>query len=558
MRRSSKGLGRPMAVLIAGMMLVGPVSSASAGDASAAAKKAVAAAAISTSTPMPYQEPPRPGYTRTRFEVPITIHPGANINKLTGPLPKPSGNVYLKRMQPNLVLDDGDSNPANDRVPRTDIIHLHHMVWLVSDPRNSGRPQGFNLPFGAGEEKTISAVPDGYGYPVYSDQVWNVNDMIHNLTPATIKGKIVYDLDWVAMDSDLGRTLKPAYPLWLDVQRGSGYPVFDTFRGMGANGTVTYPDQFTNPYGSGSQRNVYTADRDLTLLGTAGHVHPGGLYTDLQVQRTGADGSASPQPGTLANSARAFRSNAVYWDPSGPISWDMAMEATPEDWRVHVKPGDKLRISATYETRKSDWYESMGIMVVWTALNSTVGSDPFTDSIAWDSGTPTHGSYPENKNYGGSYRTLNDPTKLPRGVTPSGSTIKIKDFVYQYGDLSLSGTRARPPVVKKGKQLTFLNLDAPKATEPDEAQYTSIYHSITDCKAPCNKNTGLSYPLADGAKTFDSGQLGYAPLLSRIGQLGTAAANRRTWKTPSNLNPGTYTYFCRVHPFMRGAFRVVK
>ena len=28
------------------------------------------------------------------------------------------------------------------------------------------------------------------------------------------------------------------------------------------------------------------------------------------------------------------------------------------------------------------------------------------------------------------------------------------------------------------------------------------------------------------------------------------------WQTPSNLSPGTYTYFCRIHPFMRGAFRV--
>jgi plastocyanin len=41
------------------------------------------------------------------------------------------------------------------------------------------------------------------------------------------------------------------------------------------------------------------------------------------------------------------------------------------------------------------------------------------------------------------------------------------------------------------------------------------------------------------------------------------AAERRlrrqptTYKTPKNLQPGTYTYFCRVHPFMRGAFRVV-
>ena len=47
-------------------------------------------------------------------------------------------------------------------------------------------------------------------------------------------------------------------------------------------------------------------------------------------------------------------------------------------------------------------------------------------------------------------------------------------------------------------------------------------------------------------------------LLDRIAiQELTAAANRINWNTPATLAPGTYTYFCRIHPFMRGAFRVV-
>jgi plastocyanin len=50
---------------------------------------------------------------------------------------------------------------------------------------------------------------------------------------------------------------------------------------------------------------------------------------------------------------------------------------------------------------------------------------------------------------------------------------------------------------------------------------------------------------------FDSGQLGYGP----TGY--SAASNRADWFTPSGLKPGTYVYFCRVHPFMRGAFRVI-
>ena len=75
-------------------------------------------------------------------------------------------------------------------------------------------------------------------------------------------------------------------------------------------------------------------------------------------------------------------------------------------------------------------------------------------------------------------------------------------------------------------------------------------HTITSCRAPCNGLTGIAYPLADGPVRFDSGNLGFGP------RNATAAAQRVTWKTPKQLRIGTYTYFCRVHPFMRGSFRV--
>ena len=57
---------------------------------------------------------------------------------------------------------------------------------------------------------------------------------------------------------------------------------------------------------------------------------------------------------------------------------------------------------------------------------------------------------------------------------------------------------------------------------------------------------------ANGPVRFDSGNLGFGP------EGRTAAAQRISWRTPKRIRPGTYTYFCRVHPFMRGAFRVAK
>ena len=100
--------------------------------------------------------------------------------------------------------------------------------------------------------------------------------------------------------------------------------------------------------------------------------------------------------------------------------------------------------------------------------------------------------------------------------------------------------RADPiPTVQAGGTITYNNVDAP--LENGE------WHTITACKAPCTGATGIAYPLADADISFDSGQLGDA---------GPPTAGRVTWSTPSDLPPGTYTYFCRIHPVMRGAFRI--
>ena len=119
------------------------------------------------------------------------------------------------------------------------------------------------------------------------------------------------------------------------------------------------------------------------------------------------------------------------------------------------------------------------------------------------------------------------------------------------------------------------------------------FHTITACKAPCNRGGGIGFPLADGKGLFDSGELGFGPTISTTSLYGrrrrrappitavvadarptaskcakggpsglttlikTGCVGTTTWKTPKTLGPGTYTYFCRVHPFMRGAFKVV-
>jgi plastocyanin len=211
------------------------------------------------------------------------------------------------------------------------------------------------------------------------------------------------------------------------------------------------------------------------------------------------------------------------------------MTGTPLDWRVKLRKGDVLSTSATYDTLRGAWWESMGIMVAYMAGRGP-GQNPFRTKVN-RRGSVTHGHLPENDNHGGGPTGMPDPRTLPDGPENPGF-VDLLDFKYQLGDLSLADPQRNPPVIRPGQTLTFRDAG-------DNAK--KIYHSITSCKPPCNRSTGIAYPLADSEVQFESGTLGTAR---------PPATGALEWTTPASLGPGTYTYFCRIHPFMRGAFRV--
>ena len=201
---------------------------------------------------------------------------------------------------------------------------------------------------------------------------------------------------------------------------------------------------------------------------------------------------------------------------------------------VAVRKGDVLSTSVTYDSERASWYESMGIMITYMAVGDRRGADPFTTDTDVR-GVLTHGHLAENDNHGGrpAPGEYQDMTRLPSRVLPSGTVLPIADFVY-VGDMSNGAT---VPTVAEGGTLVFRN--------DDDAR--RIPHTVTGCTAPCAGKSGIAYPLANATPVFDSGELG---------TFGPPTADRNTWETPRDLPPGTYTYFCRIHPFMRGAFRV--
>ncbi len=494
-----------------------------------------------------------PGMQHLHFAAgPYRIHPGSNLILVDyNHVPKPAQDGYLVRMAPNLRLARPNGSCCG-RIPMVSVIHLHHGVWLSTGAAGAGEGNSYGssiYPFMAtGEEKTVYEFPRGYGYAVGGHDRWYLNYMIHDLTARPAVVYINYDINFVPATAPAAAAITPVHPIWMDVMDHHLYPVFNIRQHSGVAGKFTFPDMARAPYGRNPPLNRFTVDHPGVLIGTAGHVHPGGLYDDLDLIRAGVRPSGGAVPGSVPDSVRLFRSRAHYWDKRGPISWNLAMTATAPNWRPQVRSGDVLKISATYSTTRASWYEVMGIMVVWEAWNQSGGIDPFRHRLD-QTGHVTHGYMVENNDNGGSYSLAVNPMSFPRCFT---HTVQISGFEFNPGGFYDKGSNRCVPTIRKGQSLTFFNDDASSLSPgnpifPSAAYMASVFHTVTTCRNPCNLNSGISYPLANGAGGFDSGQLG----------LGTPAVDRLSWSTPKGLKPGSYTFYCRIHPFMRGMFTIL-
>ncbi|MEA2497489.1 MAG: hypothetical protein QOJ29_5400, partial [Thermoleophilaceae bacterium] len=467
---------------------------------------------------------------------PVTVNPGANLQLMWKGIQKPLYDGYITRLTANLYRADGT-------IPPVDVVHLHHGAWL-SNPSYGNFP----IFFAAGEEKTHFQVPGGYGLRIAGSDEWSLAYMLHNLTPNAENVYVTYDLDYTAAEEAESQGIKKVIPLWLDVQNRNLplYPVFNVQRGFGHYDTkykrkvCIFPKETCanfNPYGQNQQGNGVGWDwqippqYDGTIVGMGGHLHPGGLEDQVSLVRG-------------KQTKRVFTSEANYWDKAGPVSWDMAMTVTPPDWRLRVRSGDKIRLNAVYDSQQSSWYENMGIVMAFVAPGDTSGTDVFAPGAKLaTTGEVTHGHLAENDNHGGS-----NPRPLPTGKGPLVNRINIANYVYSPGDLSRPGGIPR---VRANKKLTFFNSDDKDV----------VWHTITTCASPCTASTGIAYPLANAMPALDSLEVGLGfPQLGFLSRSQPASGKVSFSVTPqkAGLQVGqTYTYFCRIHPFMRGAFKVV-
>ena len=181
---------------------------------------------------------------------PISVKSGQNIIRLNSTKLFPQKPGYITRFDPELVYLDGS-------VPRVDVLHLHHAVWIVN-----GNPQ-----FATGEEKSILQMPKGFGWRTLPSDHWLVNDMIHDLVGSADTVYIVWRLDFVPDTSPAAASIHRVRTRWMDVSGPSPrvgtsspiYPVFNALRGMGSGGRYSFPDQAT-----GAQRNLIGPNQSWT------------------------------------------------------------------------------------------------------------------------------------------------------------------------------------------------------------------------------------------------------------------------------------------------------
>jgi plastocyanin len=542
---------------------------------------------------------------------PYTVPPGHDLNRIDLDLPVASG--YIVTVAPRLVRASDFTEPSNQEA------HIHHAHWFGMLGGDGGLgdeadADTFGLAawtFGTGEELTHADVQgrsaaDPHG-PIYGRYVQGTNPqlviyMLHNVTSQPLALYVILDVTFIhgtqaQLDALGGR---PYHPL-LGVLYGRTFNVPRKGDGRGV---------FTNAQDDPRGPIQWTSPVDGTIIGLGGHLHPGGI--NVITENYGS--AAHPCPATPGGfgGTLLLRSDSI---AAHPFSDEYRMTVTRPAWRAPIHKGDRIRLSGTYENKQHAWYGAMtydGIyidnhqppvghcapyLVGPTGASSPSQSTPTTASPRGPGG-PGHrarshrGRRAGHRHYSrrardrrrhrgtkrrpalpqpnhpavlsqpSDYLTTGDPTRPPdqpglwcgaqwggppcdRPEQPTGAgmatnTVTIANFIYYPGDRGLTGPQGAPVQIKQGTSLTFFNADNALA----------IRHTVTTCPWPCNGPTVSNYPLADGF--WDSG------ILSLGIDMIDGSKTKLSASTPPDLPVGKYSYFCRLHPWMRGAFEVVK
>jgi plastocyanin len=507
----------------------------------------------------------------TLFFGPFVIPPGADMNRIQVDVPLHDG--FITAIAPNL------RDAVTGQVPHMIDVHIHHAHWfrVSDDPNEEYYTLNLAWVFGTGEERTqgslndrAAAQPGGpqYGIFIPGQQPQVLIFMIHNKGQGVLNLYITLDVSFVYGTAGEIAAAQGCGPLAPDERCRAGETfhalngklwgsTFDVPRQADGDGIYVYPNDA--PGGSALGR-WYTSPADGTAVATAGHLHP--LGTEVVIANLGpaesgceADLDGDGWPGvTLLRSSKMERNPLAF-----PTSEDYQMGVSKAGWRAPVHAGDRISQFGVYANKDYAAYQAMSYVGFYVdrqqpppplgpegctadSLRPWLVDDPLgqaTQSMLnhpWDDHVMELCGLP-------GYLECDRPV-VQRTDGLETPVVAIADFAYVPGDRTLVGQLGAPPKVHVGQSLTFINGDTGLG---------GVRHTVTSCNWPCNGPYVANYPQPNGL--FDSGKLGN---LDYIDGGITGSDTVPVWHSPTDLAPGLYSYYCRIHPRMRGVFEVVE
>jgi hypothetical protein len=528
-------------------------------------------------------EPPGTVLSTAMLYGPFAVPPGWDLTRVSLDVRLNTG--FVTSLAYRLV------DPVTGAEPDAMDAHIHHALWFKAAQETG------DFLFGTGEERTrldfdarSAAQPDGPHYGLSTDrgQPSVLVLMLHNKTPNTRVLSIMLDVTFVfgtAWQIRHAETCRPpllggggcaAGAVFHDVSGQLFGAVFDVPREAGGDGVFVYPTDATEPpftpalpaapFTTSFERYqdiltggrildlTWVADANATAIHAAGHVHPNGLATvlvNLGPAGSGceADLDADGFPGTTL-----LRSDKLDRVPGVHASEEYQMGVTQPGWRAPVRLGDRISQLGLYANRDAATYGAMTFVAFHydraQAPPPRTGPCDTAPVLLAGGGDPAAG-VPNRAFQGAPMPVCGVPGQpacdrpwTDRGPGLEVPAVTIADFTYAPGDQHLVGQLGAPARVHEGQALQFVNLDGAAV----------VRHSVTSCRWPCNGPYVANYPVADG--TFDSGLMGNVDLSDR-GSVPPDEGDDVLWASPAGLAAGMYSYYCRIHPWMRGAFEVV-
>jgi hypothetical protein len=424
-------------------------------------------------------------------------------------VPKPEVDGHITKFVTDAVDENGVPIPI-------DRLMLHHIVFnnLSRGDRTctgagfsgfDGRPIfGGYAPerfAGAGEERAKLSLPDGYGYALNGagdDDDWAIAYMLMNHRKEADTAYVQYKLT-----VDTSNTLQSVRPYWLDVNNCKADPIYNV-PGLGKRAA-----RRAGPNPTHRRSREFTVQEDGWIVAGGGHVHGGARR--LTVTKPSCDNKqvakSTPTWG-LANHP-FYNVRPVLHEP-GPIG--MSGFNTPTG--IPVRDGQHLRLNSFYDNAKPHT-RVMGIYVVYIAADPPGGPTPQTcggapDDTVYSPGTSLPG------------RSTPVPFRIPlTGIDEDGNAVTIAGPPGPFTRLSSGATVTvgdrffgRPNIVlRRGAMLRY---DFSGAE----------LHNLTLANGPL----GIGSPNLDSDRDF----------------------------TQRFTRPGTYRFFCGLHPTQMSQRVVVK